>query len=114
MQGLWNWLNANPGVLFLVAFGVVVAANVWGWQLDRRLAQKRRSEKHAAQQLTSTLPVSVLVAAWNEARLLREHIESFLRLSYPDRELVLCAGGTDGTLEIAHECAGRRNAGAPV
>jgi cellulose synthase/poly-beta-1,6-N-acetylglucosamine synthase-like glycosyltransferase len=50
--------------------------------------------------------VSVLVAAWNEAEMIGEHIQSFLGLSYPHKELVLCAGGPDGTLLIAREQAG--------
>ena len=51
-----------------------------------------------------TLPkVSVLVAAWNEADIIREHIQSFLGLHYPNKELILCAGGEDGTYRIARE-----------
>ena len=50
--------------------------------------------------------VSVLVAAWNEAAHINRHIESFLALRYPNKELVLCAGGNDGTLDLAYACAG--------
>lgn len=45
--------------------------------------------------------VSVLVAAWNESGNIDRHIRSFLRLRYPTKELILCAGGQDGTYEIA-------------
>ena len=45
--------------------------------------------------------VSVLVAAWNEAEHIENHICSFLALDYPNKELVLCAGGTDGTYALA-------------
>jgi cellulose synthase/poly-beta-1,6-N-acetylglucosamine synthase-like glycosyltransferase len=45
--------------------------------------------------------VSVLVAAWNEADDLPHLIESFLQLDYPAKELILCAGGSDGTFEVA-------------
>ncbi len=41
--------------------------------------------------------VSVLVAAWNEADNIDDHIRSFLALGYPNAELVLCAGGDDDT-----------------
>lgn len=50
--------------------------------------------------------ISVLVAAWNEAEHLSQHIESFLGLTYPSKELILCAGGTDGTYDIAQRYAG--------
>jgi cellulose synthase/poly-beta-1,6-N-acetylglucosamine synthase-like glycosyltransferase len=43
----------------------------------------------------------VLVAAWNEADSIERHIQSFLGLRYPNRQLVLCAGGSDGTFEQA-------------
>jgi cellulose synthase/poly-beta-1,6-N-acetylglucosamine synthase-like glycosyltransferase len=48
--------------------------------------------------------VSILVAAWNEAGIIQQHINSVQRLRYPNKELVLCAGGTDGTFEIARDC----------
>jgi len=50
--------------------------------------------------------VSVLVAAWNEAEMIEQHIESFLLLDYPHKELILCAGGEDGTYEVARRHAG--------
>src|SRR5205823_4146563 len=36
-----------------------------------------------------------------EADLLAQHIESVLVLSYPDKEYILSAGGSDGTYAIA-------------
>lgn len=42
--------------------------------------------------------LSILVAAWNESDNIAPFIHSYLGLTYPDRELVLCAGGTDATL----------------
>jgi cellulose synthase/poly-beta-1,6-N-acetylglucosamine synthase-like glycosyltransferase len=54
--------------------------------------------------------LSVLVAAWNEAEGLGAFIDSFAALSYRNKELILCAGGTDGTLAIARAraCEGVR------
>lgn len=49
--------------------------------------------------------VSVLVAAWNEEERIEQHIEGFLRLRYLRKELVLCAGGTDGTYARAQRYA---------
>lgn len=50
--------------------------------------------------------VSVLVAAWNEAPHIADFIHSFRLLRYAPKELVLCAGGADGTLSIAQQGAG--------
>jgi cellulose synthase/poly-beta-1,6-N-acetylglucosamine synthase-like glycosyltransferase len=49
-----------------------------------------------------------LAAAWNEGRLVRRFIESVLGLSYPNYELVLCAGGEDDTWKIASEYQGEK------
>jgi glycosyltransferase involved in cell wall biosynthesis len=49
--------------------------------------------------------VSVLLAAWNERRHIDAHIGSFLSLDYPNIELVICAGGADGTFEQARKYA---------
>jgi glycosyltransferase involved in cell wall biosynthesis len=46
------------------------------------------------------------VAAWNEAQHISKHIESFLALDYPNKELVLSAGGSDGTYLLAKRYAG--------
>jgi cellulose synthase/poly-beta-1,6-N-acetylglucosamine synthase-like glycosyltransferase len=50
--------------------------------------------------------VSVLLPAWNEAARVGPCIESFRALRYPNKELVVCAGGADGTLRIAGAYAG--------
>jgi cellulose synthase/poly-beta-1,6-N-acetylglucosamine synthase-like glycosyltransferase len=52
--------------------------------------------------------VSALVAAWNDREHLDAHVQSFLALTYPTIELILCAGGTDGTYEAARRYAGER------
>lgn len=45
--------------------------------------------------------VSFLVAAWNEEDGLKSFLVSYSDLTYPNKELILCAGGSDRTLEIA-------------
>ena len=52
--------------------------------------------------------ISILVAAWNEAPLIERHLASFARLTYSDLQMVICAGGTDGTYAIASRFAGDR------
>ncbi|NJK33015.1 MAG: glycosyltransferase [Deltaproteobacteria bacterium] len=47
----------------------------------------------------------MLVAAWHEADHIGAHIAAFQALRYPNKELILCAGGADGTCAIAQGCA---------
>lgn len=49
--------------------------------------------------------VSILVPAWNAAQDIAEFIDSFHALKYPNKELILCAGGSDGSLELARKKA---------
>lgn len=86
-----------------------VARRTWRqWQADRKLlAQPQIAEGHSDGSSWPVHPsVSALVAAWNEAELIESHLASFLALSYPHIELVLCAGGEDGTYELAAPFAG--------
>jgi len=50
---------------------------------------------------------SALVAAWNEERNLNQHLLSFKALARPDCDLIISAGGTDGSYGIAKrfECS---------
>lgn len=45
--------------------------------------------------------VSVIAAAWNEDQYIEEFLGSFSRLDYPNKELILVAGGSDDTLQLA-------------
>lgn len=56
--------------------------------------------------VVSSSRVSVLVAAWDEAGCIEQHVRSFLCLPQDTFELVLCAGGSDGTFELAHAFSG--------
>lgn len=50
----------------------------------------------------SMLPAfSALVAAWNEAHIIDAHVGSFVDLGAVHCELILCAGGQDGTYALA-------------
>jgi cellulose synthase/poly-beta-1,6-N-acetylglucosamine synthase-like glycosyltransferase len=103
---LWAWLNSQAGWLFLGGLVVVVCWNGYKWRQDRALAWQLRGRELEPVQLPSTPKVSVLVAAWNEAHIIGEHIASFMGLRHPNKELVLCAGGADGTFELARQYAG--------
>lgn len=90
--------------------GLVVAAaiNYRLWRRDRAFLDARPEPESTPppDEWPETPLVSVLVAAWNEAANIERHIGSFLALRYPRKELALCAGGDDGTYEIACRYAG--------
>lgn len=88
----WCLVTGLAGVLLLVA---------WGCRQDKVFIGRLR--RRATPQLPkSRLPkVSVLLPAWCERAMISDCIESFLTLSYPNKELIVCAGGDDGTFESA-------------
>jgi len=73
------------------------------WRQDKRLLAAHQPPAAVAPlSWWPELPlVSVLVAAWNEGERIEPHIQHFLALRYPNKELILCAGGQDGCYEQA-------------
>jgi cellulose synthase/poly-beta-1,6-N-acetylglucosamine synthase-like glycosyltransferase len=45
--------------------------------------------------------VSVLLPAWNEREMIERCLASLIALDWPDLEIIVCAGGHDGTLQCA-------------
>ncbi len=108
MRSINQIANRSAGKLLLLGLSAVALYNWRLWQRDKALlAAKGRPEPLPPLAEWPGLPlVSILVAAWNEAKLIDRHIQSFQRLRYPCKELVLCAGGPDGTFELASRFAG--------
>ena len=53
-------------------------------------------------------PVSVVVPAYNEARVLDDALEALLKLDYPTYEVIIVDdGSTDGTVEVARQWEGQ-------
>jgi len=102
-----HWANRHAGWLFLAGLAAVVIRQWRLWQKDKRSlsAIKAAPPLHGLESWPRLPKVSALVAAWNEAGNIQAHIESFLALRYPHKQLVLVAGGSDGTFEIAQKYA---------
>jgi cellulose synthase/poly-beta-1,6-N-acetylglucosamine synthase-like glycosyltransferase len=86
-----------------------VCLNQWRlWQKDRAfLRQVRPPPPTPPLADWPQLPlVTLLVAAWNEAPQIRSFIASLASLRYPHKQLVLVAGGDDGTFTLAQAYAG--------
>ena len=98
-----SWLKRYSTLLWVGGSLAVMWHNWRRWRQDKVLL--------AAYQQPVPIPpliwwpelplVSVLVAAWNEAERIEQHIEHFSALRYPHKELILCAGGQDGCYEQA-------------
>lgn len=76
------------------------------WRRDRKRIRTLRAAWRGASPALDLTPdqvqrVSFLVPAWNAESTLRACVEAILRLPYPDFEVVLCAGGSDRTWQIA-------------
>ncbi len=107
--------------LFKLSGQLAVLALGLGLSATFNQRQRRRDQARASAITTPALAptplafpsatpfVSVLGAAWNEARLLPDFVASFCALDYPNRELVLCAGGDDGTFALAEGLASQPN-----
>lgn len=108
LHSLYRILNCNAQVIGALGLASVVAYNLYQWRRDRALAERLRSERTELPHLNNTPQVSALVAAWNEGGRIDTHIRSFLALRYPQIELILCAGGSDDTLERARHYASDR------
>ncbi len=93
--------TALSPLVLMAGFCAVVWLNLRRWQADHERARNQNSHGERQLPLTRHPPVSVLVAAWNEAQGIDAHVQAFLKLCYPDKQLVLCAGGTDSTYSLA-------------
>ena len=97
-----TWLLVYAATLLLA-----VLLNLRLWRLDRRMVRQAVVRKASMPRLEpkgDRLPrVSFLVAAWNEHTMIHRFIDGVLGLAYPDFELILCAGGNDGTYAMAAE-----------
>lgn len=86
--------------IFTAGFVAVALWNLLLWRRDRDLAHKITAPQVESVAFKSMPKVSVLVAAWNESLIIEQHIQSFKRLRYPNKELILCAGGDDDTYQL--------------
>jgi cellulose synthase/poly-beta-1,6-N-acetylglucosamine synthase-like glycosyltransferase len=74
----------------------------WLQKETEAVREKLRPSPLPALNAWPSLPmVSVLVAAWNEEDQISEFLEGFDRIDYPNKELLLVAGGNDATFERA-------------
>jgi cellulose synthase/poly-beta-1,6-N-acetylglucosamine synthase-like glycosyltransferase len=91
----------------LLGISAVLGWNFVLWRRDCQYLKKLlQSQPQKLPPGADRPKVSVLLPAWNEARYVEACIRSILALRYPEKELVICAGGADGTFAICSRFAG--------
>jgi cellulose synthase/poly-beta-1,6-N-acetylglucosamine synthase-like glycosyltransferase len=100
----WDaWTGLNSYSLVLLSAGVLLAVviNCRKWRSDRGRATQLRASLSAPVRLSRTPRVTIVASAWNESDQIAAHLQSVRALRYPNKDYVLCAGGSDGTLDLA-------------
>ena len=88
-------------LLLLAVVAPLLIINQRQWRLDLARIHGLKAAQTNIPSLKPTPKVSILLAAWNEEASVRSCMEAIERLDYPNLEIILCAGGTDGTWKIA-------------
>jgi cellulose synthase/poly-beta-1,6-N-acetylglucosamine synthase-like glycosyltransferase len=104
MGSVMQMASANAGWLLTIGLIGLTAVHLWLFRRDQ--AREKPVFHPESPPLRAHPKVSVLVAAWNEVDHIGAHIAAFQALRYPNKELILCAGGADGTCAIAARCEG--------
>lgn len=96
-----------PDRLMPVLWLFVFAHVVFTWLFAGR--RGRRARPDAASRVPAPVaelpPVSVIVPAWNERGTIERNIRALQAVDYPDWEVIVLAGGSDGTYEAVCQVA---------
>lgn len=101
LRKVWHFAESNSGWFLIVGLATTVAYNAFQYRKDKNHLEKVNNQRFDIPPLNSSPRVSVLLPAWNESEMLADCIHSILALSYANIELVVCAGGSDNSLEIS-------------
>lgn len=107
LKQLNQLINRHAGKLLLLGLARYGWRFYTQWQEDgQKLAQKQASAPLPPLDKWPDLPiVTLLVAAWNEEAYIEGFLSSFRDLDYPNKELILVAGGNDSTFRLARQWA---------
>jgi poly-beta-1,6-N-acetyl-D-glucosamine synthase len=104
--------NEFLGVIVAACLGYLLLTNLvyLSFVLVGALENSVRRRESGSEDYTTlarsrfTIPVSVIVAAYNEERVIETTVRSLLALDYPEHEVIVVNdGSTDGTLELLRE-----------
>lgn len=91
-----------PGeIIFIAALAVLVGISLIKWKRDLQKINQLKSEIDQDIVLSNDPKVSFLIPAWNNSNTISQCIESFNKIKYSNKELIVIAGGEDDTYGIA-------------
>jgi cellulose synthase/poly-beta-1,6-N-acetylglucosamine synthase-like glycosyltransferase len=93
LRQAYRWLLGAACLITLYRLKKVLDGHAYALARDDALAASITGRTAAAPELRLTPRVSALVAAWNPGEDLEGLVASFEALDYPDKELILAAGG---------------------
>jgi cellulose synthase/poly-beta-1,6-N-acetylglucosamine synthase-like glycosyltransferase len=102
LEGL-KWLDAHPLWVLSGGLAIIAVINWKRWTKDKVAAQRVKEDNLQIHKIRNAPKVSFLIPAWNEAGRIRPCLESIHALRYPNKEIVVCAGGKDDSYEIARQ-----------
>jgi cellulose synthase/poly-beta-1,6-N-acetylglucosamine synthase-like glycosyltransferase len=73
----------------------------WVVAVHTGLKARRADQGREASKEITSLPVSVIVPAWNEAQRIQKCVKALQAVDYAAFEVLILAGGEDGTYQIA-------------
>jgi cellulose synthase/poly-beta-1,6-N-acetylglucosamine synthase-like glycosyltransferase len=103
-----NQLDRFAPWLLILGSAAAIFWNLRLWQRDRRQIAACRQKEMPGQNMNpaSEAPlISILLPAWNESQNLDACVQSLLELRYPNKQLIISAGGSDGTFARAQSYA---------
>lgn len=96
--------NLMNSIALIVAAGMLLQWLAASW---RGVQARRRPRWQKAGPPATWPPVSVIVPAWRERGTLESCLEALADVDYPSFEVVVVAGGPDGTLDAAQAACSR-------
>lgn len=100
-----NFIDSNLIIITIILLAIIISKILisYNYRLHRIMKIINIASKFGEfQKNEMKLPkVSILIPAWNEEKLISNCIESLLNLDYPHKEIIIIAGGSDNTFEIA-------------
>ena len=103
-----QFLNRHAGDFLLMGLIGLGLRFYRRWQKKRHKISQMEEDIRPLppiEQRSTTPLVTLLVAAWNEEAYIEGFLRSFADLDYPNKELILVAGGSDSTFRMAHQWA---------
>lgn len=101
-----GWAERHAASMLIAGSALAIAYHARLWSRDRRRQTTWHDQAPGPPAIDSSRPlVSILLPAWNEADHIDACLQALINLRYPNKQIVVCAGGIDDTLQRARSYA---------